>query len=125
MAQSNIQGIKGAIDLYFKGMYESDASKIEKSFHPQATIAGIMSDSGKLAEMTRDEFCTFVEKHEPGEKRGEPFDMEIKWIDAKGDVASVGIDDLYLGKRFRDYLLLIKVDGEWRIMNKVWHADPA
>lgn len=38
-----------------------------------------------------------------------------------GDVASVKVIDEFAGARYSDYLSLLKVDGRWLIVNKVWH----
>ena len=45
-------------------------------------------------------------------------------VDIAGQVATAKVIDRYLGKRFTDYLSLVKGDKGWRIYNKLWHADP-
>ncbi len=46
----------------------------------------------------------------------------ITSIDVVGTVATVRLElDNWTGSRFTDLFTLLKVDGEWKIMNKVFH----
>ena len=47
---------------------------------------------------------------------------EIASIDVAGTVASVRIElDNWTGHRFTDFFNLLKIDGKWWVMNKVFH----
>ncbi len=117
--------IDQTLDEYFQGMHLSRGDLIEKCFHENGTVCGFSSSSGERLDMDKEAFVKFVSSQPPPAENGEPFDMSLKSLDVKGRVAMAFVDDLYLGKRFTDYLLLVK-DGEtWTILNKVWHADPA
>ena len=50
--------------------------------------------------------------------------MRIVSIDMTGIEAMVKVEDLYLGFRFTDYLSLLKIDGEWVIVNKTFYHEP-
>jgi hypothetical protein len=41
-----------------------------------------------------------------------------------GDAAYAKLDLDYPKVRFTDYMTLLKVDGEWKIMSKVYNAEP-
>ena len=46
----------------------------------------------------------------------------IAAIDLAGTVASVRLElDNWTGHRYTDLFTLLKVDGQWKIMNKVFH----
>ena len=46
----------------------------------------------------------------------------ITSIDLAGTIATVRLElDNWTGHRFTDMFTLLKVDGEWKIMNKVFH----
>ena len=46
----------------------------------------------------------------------------IPKIDLIGTVATVRLElDNWTGSRYTDFFTLLKVDGEWKIMNKVFH----
>jgi hypothetical protein len=43
-------------------------------------------------------------------------------IDIVGTVASVRLEsDNWTGHRFTDFFNLLKLDGQWKVMNKVFH----
>jgi len=116
--------ITQTIDRYFAGLYHSSQQDIEASFHPNAAVCGFMSGSGELAEMDFSRFVEFVGSQAAPAENGEPFEMTIDSIEVKGRVAMVRVTDRYLGKRFIDLLLLLKMDECWRVYSKLWHADP-
>jgi len=117
--------IRETIQTYFEALHESSGEKVKASFHARGTVSGIMSDSGKMAEMDTTRFGAFADANTSPAETGEPQEDELLSIDVTGKVASVKVRARYLGKRFTDHLLLIKQDGRWQILNKVWHADPA
>ena len=65
----------------------------------------------------------------PGTTRTVPrrnLQARIAGIDVNGTVATVRLElDNWTGSRFTDLFTLLKVDGEWKIMNKVFHLHPA
>ncbi len=70
-----------------------------------------------------DEWLKMVESRPIPAESGEPYDMQIVAIDVTGTAATVKVKDLYHGLRFTDYLTLLKVDGNWMIVNKTWHHE--
>ena len=49
-------------------------------------------------------------------------EAKIAQIDLGNTVATVRLElDKWAGRRFTDFFTLLKVDGEWKIMNKVFH----
>ena len=47
---------------------------------------------------------------------------QIASVDVTGTVASVKVEEDYPGSHYTDYVSLLKLDGEWRIVNKVFYA---
>ena len=117
--------IRDTIQTYFDALHESSGEKVKASFHAHGTVSGIMSDSGAMAEMDTARFAAFADENTSPAENGEPREDELLAIEVTGKVACVKLRVRCLGKRFTDYLLLIKDDGRWQILNKVWHADPA
>lgn len=86
------------------------------AFHDDATIFGYVGDelfAGPIAGM----FAWHDENGAAGD-----LEAEIARIDIAGTVATVRLElDNWTGHRFTDLFTLLKVDGEWKIMNKVFH----
>ena len=51
--------------------------------------------------------------------------VKVAGIDVIGSIASVRLElDNWTGHRFTDLLSLLQVDGEWKVMNKVFYLHP-
>jgi hypothetical protein len=49
----------------------------------------------------------------------------IAAIDIIGNIANVKVElDNWTGFRFTDFLNLLKIDGQWQVMNKVFYLHP-
>ncbi len=117
---SEHQAIYATIQDYFEGMYHRDTGRLRRAFHPSAVLFGHFK--GAFVQIPLDQWMGMVEKGPiPADK--EPFDMQIVSCDITGEVAFVKVKDLYLGRRFTDYLSLAKTGGCWTIVNKTFHHD--
>ena len=114
--ESAQEGIRVAINHYFKGHATGDASHMRKAFLPTAHIEGIRE--GKFTSWTVDEYCANF--------KGKPADDEaarvrtIDHIDVSGNSGMVKATLVHGATVFTDYFVLLKVGDEWRIANKVY-----
>ena len=122
MNASELELIAQTAQLYFDGMYHSDTEKLKKAFHPNAFLYGYLE--GKFTTIPLDGWLEHVRGVPAPSKSGEEYDMKIVSIDATGAVAVVKVADLYLGRRFTDYLTMVKINDNWVIVNKAFHYDP-
>lgn len=110
---------KVPLENYFKGHAFGDGTYMRRAFHPDAKICS--NRDGKLSCMTAEEFAgrftTGPAKDEAQRKR------VIVTLDVTGDSAFAKLLLDYPSVKFTDYMTLMKVDGEWKIMNKVFYAD--
>ncbi|MND84339.1 putative lumazine-binding protein [compost metagenome] len=70
--------------------------------------------------MSLNEFIDAVASEGPTVAGSQPL-IQIEAIDVTGDAATVKVVDEFAGMRFSDYLSLLKVEGRWVIVNKVYH----
>jgi hypothetical protein len=112
-------GARVPLELYLKGHATGDGEYYRRAFHPDAKIQGIRD--GKLVSRTREEFAAGAP--------GKPADDEalrrrrIVSVDVVDDAAFAKIELDYPRIKFTDYFTLLKVDGEWKIMSKVYHGE--
>lgn len=118
---SELQAIGATTQDYFEGMYRRDMDRLRKAFNPGALLIGHYQ--GALVQIPLDKWLAMVESKPAPCDSGEAFDMRIVSVDVTGQVAVVKVVDLYFGLRYTDYLTMIKVDGQWRIVNKAFHHD--
>ncbi len=119
---SDRAAIDAVIDDYFQGMYHSDTERLTRAFHADARIAG--HDEGKLIDNPIDRYIAFIGRVSAPADDGEPFEMEVLSVDIQGTAAAVKVADLYKGLRFTDYLSLLKIDGNWKIVAKTFSHLP-
>ena len=119
---ADLELIKQTVQYYFDGLYHSDIEKLKKAFHPNSQVIGHFQ--GTLMFNTLDQFLEFVGGTPPPSESGEEYDMQIVSIDTTGGEAVAKVADLYLGFRFTDYLSLLKIDGDWVIVNKTFYHEP-
>ena len=111
--------VRAVIDTYFRGHAQSDSTSMRSAFLPSAHIEGIRN--GAFHSWTVDEYV--------GNFRGRPAADEaarrrtIDVVDITGTAAMVKATLVHGTTTFTDYFVLLKVDGEWKIANKVYHAE--
>ena len=113
------------IQNYVHGAFnETNIEAFKTIFHPEFSIINIQED-GKFYLFTRSMWEDVLKK-----RKADPhFDYstialvpDFKCIEIVGDKASVVVDLLLDGKPFyTDFLLLVKIEGEWKIVSKVFH----
>jgi hypothetical protein len=114
--------INQTVEHYFKGMYHGDVERLKKAFHPQALVIGYFD--GNLAFNSLDQFLGFIKAAPVPSGKGEEYDMRIVSMDITGAVGIVKVADLYQGRRFTDYLSMLKEGDNWVIINKAFHHEP-
>ncbi|MNP22104.1 putative lumazine-binding protein [compost metagenome] len=99
-------------------MVFADESRLRQAFHPACRIVGHFH--GSLEWMTLDEFIGEIKAEDPPASDTRPF-WEIRELDVTGDCATAKVVDDFLGLRFTDYLSLLKIDRQWRVINKLFY----
>ena len=112
--------VTAAVERYFRGHATGDGAHFRQAFHPEARIFSVKD--GKVASLSRDEFAARASgKPAADESRRR---RKIISIDIAGDAAVAKVDLDYPDVHFIDYLALLRVDGSWVIINKVFHRAP-
>jgi len=122
MDTTELELIQQTVQYYFDGLYQSDIAKLNRAFHQNSQVIGYFQ--GNLLFETLEQFIEFVRATPAPSRSGEEYDMRIVSIDMTEIEAMVKVEDLYLGFRFTDYLSLLKIDGEWVIVNKTFYHEP-
>lgn len=117
---SEESGVRAAIEQYFRGHATGSAAEMRKAFLPSAHIEGIRS--GAFTSWTAEDYSSrFTGKpaaDEASRKR------TIDSVDVSGNAAMVRATLVHGATTFTDYFVLLKVDGTWKIANKVYASMP-
>lgn len=113
-------GVMAAINQYFKGHATGSGEEMRKAFLPTAHIEG--NRQGKFTTWTVDEYV----KNFSGKPAADEASRKrtIDRIDVSGTAAMAKATLVHGQTTFVDYFVLLKVDGEWKIANKVYTASP-
>ncbi len=119
---SEFDAIGALIQDYFDGVHHSDTQRLRKIFHPRAHYVCVTD--GTLIYYTMDEYFPIVDARPSPASRNEPRQDRILAIEFAGPVtARVSVNCAISPKFFTDLLTLIKIDGRWQIISKVFHYD--
>lgn len=117
--------VASVLQDYFDGLHHSDTQRLRRVFHPQAVYA--TASGGKTLVLRMEEYFPIVDARPSPASKGEERTDEILSISFTGPVTAVATLRCSIRpKSFVDLLTLIHVDGEWRIIAKVFHwEEPA
>lgn len=116
-----IDAVKIPLENYLKGHETSNAEFMKKAFHTEGKMMFIRD--GKYTTRTFEEYIA-------GMKDGKPAADEAqrkRWIESievSGNAAIGKIILDYPTAKFVDYMTLLKIDGEWKIVNKSFYVEP-
>ncbi len=108
--------IADVIQHYIDGAKSGKGDDMKPAFHEDATIFGY-ADADLFAGPIQQLF-TWVDENDPATG----LQARIASIDLVGTVATVRLElNNWSGSHYTDLFTLLKVDGDWKIMNKVFH----
>jgi hypothetical protein len=119
-AASDDKAVRAVIQQYFRGHATADASEMRKAFLPTAHIEG--NRDGKFVTWTVDQYVAgFVGKPAANEASRR---RTIDKVDIAGDAAMASATLVHGATTFTDYFVLLKINDEWKIANKVYSRRP-
>ncbi len=111
--------IEKVVQHYIDGAKSGRGEDMKPAFHKDATIFGYAG-----ADLFAGPIQQLFEWND-GNGPATGLQARIAGIDLIGTVATVRLElDNWTGSRYTDLFTLLKVDGEWKIMNKVFHLHP-
>jgi hypothetical protein len=114
-------GVRKALEAYFQGHATGQGEHYRRGMHADMRMSFVRD--GKLVHRNLDEFA--------GGATGKPAPDEAKRtrkivsIDITGTAAIAKIELDYPDVFFTDYMALLKVDGEWKIVDKIFDRAPS
>lgn len=105
---------EAVVELYIKGLKTRDFALIERICVPETKLMSA-GDAGELRVTTLERWSR---KFDPENPPFEKLDFDIPKVDRRGTAAQVKIDFVVDSeRRVTDFLHMLKLDGEWRIVN--------
>lgn len=111
-----------ALQDYFDGLYHGDTQRLGRVLHPQAVYATAVPAEPLVLRM--DEYLPIVAARPSPASRGEARRDRVLSIGFAGPVTAMATVECSIGpKDYTDLLTLIRADGAWRIIAKVFHYE--
>lgn len=106
------------IENYIRSQETGTADSARAAFHKDARMDGVRQTGYVSAPIDDAWFGRYPgkpDKDEPQAKR------TVDMIDLTATTGFVRLKSVYPKMAFEDYMMLLKVDGEWKIMQKLFH----
>lgn len=114
------KAVRAVIQHYFKGHATGDPAEMKKAFHPTAHVEG--NRDGTFVSWTAEQYAAnFTGKPAADEATRK---RTIDRVDISGDAAMVSATLVHGATTFTDYFVLLKINNEWKIANKVYSRRP-
>jgi hypothetical protein len=116
---NEIDEITTVMQAYIEGARTGKGAAMKPAFHDDATIFGYVGPdlfSGPIQGL-----------YDWNDQNGPATGIQSRFtsIDVVGTVASVRLDtDNWTGHRFTDFFNLVKIDGQWKVVSKVFYLHP-
>jgi Putative lumazine-binding len=114
-----VDAITKLVENYLEGARTGKGAAMKPAFHEAATIYGYVGPDlfgGPIQGL-----------YDWNDKNGPAKDIQtrLSTIDVVGTCANVRVDsDNWTGHRFTDFFNLVKFDGQWKIVSKVFYLHP-
>ncbi|WP_022890813.1 nuclear transport factor 2 family protein [Agromyces italicus] len=109
--------VRAAVELYVTGVSTNDPAVVMRAFNDDAVMWGYLGP--ELVSQSARSFAEHVVATAP--PPDPEYAHEIHGIMITGDIATAVLDEWsYLGSDFRNHLGLVRVEGVWRIVSKVF-----
>lgn len=118
--QTEDQAVRAAINQYFKGHATGTPDEMRKAFLPTAHIEG--NREGKFVSWTAEEYSSRFSGKPAADEASRK--RTIDSVSVSGTAAMVKATLVHGATTFTDYFVLLKVDGTWKIANKVYSSRP-
>jgi hypothetical protein len=114
--------IEAIIQTYLDGLYEGDADKLARAFHPTSALTSVAD--GALTIIPRDTWLANVRTRQSAKAKGLPRHDQVLMIDVVSPtMAYVKLNCAIPPNFFTDQLSMLKIDGRWQIAQKIFMTE--
>jgi hypothetical protein len=117
-----IEAIRSVAQLYVDGIKYADASKIDQVFHADWNMTGFYED-GNYRHFDRAGFLNLIERNRQNADFFPRYEGGIVDVYHYGKTAVVKVRVENERVIYTDHLSLLKIDGEWKIIHKIWDTE--
>lgn len=117
---TDLQLIEKTLNYYLDGGTNNDFSMLEKAFHPDATMK-FVGDAYKAVNAV-DFFRNAMESGSGSKQKRK---TRIVTVNVTGNAANAQLEMEYANFMLIDYMNMLKIDNEWKIVSKIFTKKEA
>lgn len=118
--ETETDAAKIPLNNYLQAQATGNGELIRKAFFKDARIMAFRD--GKLTNLSVEEFAARFTGKSAEDEAKRKRSIESLEISGSAGIAKIVLD--YPTVKFVDYMSLLKIDGEWKIVNKSFYAEP-
>jgi hypothetical protein len=115
---TDVPALRSLAQTYFDAAYEMDAEKFSSIFHPLSSVTKVAED-GNVGVTPIATWLAAVRKMKAPKQQGSERDDQILSIDVERELALLKVKFQIPPRSFTDLLSCLKVNGTWKIAQKV------
>jgi len=115
-AVQEYDAILATIEHYVAGGKAGKSELMKPAFHETATMSGYLGPDLIVGSIQN--LYDYVDSNPPATG----LDLRVASVEVTGTVAAVRLEmDNWDGHRFTDLFTMLKIEGEWKVMTKVFY----
>lgn len=120
---NELESILETIQLYIDGVHNGDVDLLRKAFNANAMMYGASPGGNTL--LVIEELYGYVSSNKPVKETSSNHQCLVTSIRYQGGAAAVEMEetDAY-GFNYLNYFHLLKIDGRWEIVSKLYNGEP-
>lgn len=99
---------------YFEGWFEADPERMRRALHPDLAKRSLGREG--LDQLTASQMVDATAEGAGRERDARPRRINIRVVEVYGDIATAMVDS----NVYREYVHLVRTNGDWRIVNALW-----
>lgn len=117
--QAEAAAARVPLENYIQGHATGNGDFMRKAFHTDAKVMAFRD--GKLTNLTSEEFASRFNGKPAADEAQRKRTIESVEITGNAGIGKIVLD--YPSVKFTDYMSLLKIGDEWKIVNKVFYAE--
>lgn len=120
---ADVEAIEQIGRAYIKATFEADIDRLRELFHADAVMYGYLH--GQFILGTPEPFFDELSSNPSMKDARAPYEGHIESVSITGKIGSLKIIEEGFGgqSQFTNYLQVVKINGNWFIMTKVFTSD--
>ncbi|RFS18473.1 nuclear transport factor 2 family protein [Emticicia sp. C21] len=118
--KSDLDLVKETVQNYMDGGTYGDTAKMAKVFHPTAFMKFVDVKTGEFRDVP---IAKYLEGGKANAGKKSERNTKILNIDITGTAAQAKLELEYPTFKFIDYFNLLKINGEWKVVSKIFFRE--